>query len=298
MIEIFFVFSLIASAITSNKLLLNYFPPIFFVGTRMLVAGIILLIISKTRKNNITLNSIKQNFIALSIITICTTFLPALFKSYALKYMPSYKATFFGSLDPFITAIYAYLLWSEKLSFKKVIGIIFGIMGTLIMILNNSEAGIFSSFLNISLPEIAAFLAIAIGRYGWILVQSMLKKHIYLPREINAITMTGSGVISLITSFFLENNQLTFIKSLPENVPVFLGLMSYTIIIGNVISLTLYAHLLKKYQSTTISLAGFSIPLFVQLFGFIYLSEPISYTFMISLALTFSGFLIFSSEKI
>lgn len=95
-----------------------------------------------------------------------------------------------------------------------------------------------------------------------------------------------------IVAKFIETNKFQ-----PIGISRFWILLAYTIIIGNVISLTLYGHLLKKYSATLISLAGFSIPLFVQLFSYTFLNEPISYKFLISLLLTFTGFLIFSFNK-
>ena len=41
---IFLGFALLASAIIANKVVLLYLPPIFFVGIRMLGAGILLLV--------------------------------------------------------------------------------------------------------------------------------------------------------------------------------------------------------------------------------------------------------------
>ena len=54
----------------------------------------------------------------------------------------------------------------------------------------------------------------------------------------------------------------------------------YTIVIGNVIGYTMYAHFLKRHTATFVSLAGFSVPLYVYLFSNILLGEPLSLNFL------------------
>lgn len=294
MFRVILTFALLASAITTNKLLLNPLPPILFVGIRMLIAGIILLALNWFQGKKIHWPVIKQDLPILLLITLCTTYIPAICKSIALKYMTSSKAAFFGSLDPFITALYSYFIFKEKLTIYNCLGIAIAIIGSTILITGDAQLTdatiLVSTF---STPQIAAFLAIAIGRYGWILIQMLLKKNHYTPIQINGITMLGSGVISLVTSLMFEQYSQIYI----DNYSYFILLMLYTILIGNVFSLTLYASLLKTYSATFLSLAGFLVPFFVYVYGLIFLGEPISMHFLIALGLTFIGLLIFSIKR-
>lgn len=294
MLQIFLAFALIASAITTNKFLLEYFPPIFFVGIRMLAAGIMLWAITHVKKNKISIADLKKDALSILLIITCTTYIPAICKSFALKYMASSQVAFFGTLDPFITALYAYILFNEKLTTRKITGICIAIFGAIILLTHANQISYFKAFSFVSYPEIAALLSVAIGRYGWILVQSLLREHRYNPMQLNSITMIGSGILSLLTSFFFEREPTRSIAF----TPLFIFLISYTIIIGNVISLTLYASLLKQYQATLLSLAGFSVPLFVYFYGWIFLHEPLSHYFFISLGLSLIGFIIFAFDDI
>lgn len=295
MIRIFLTFALLASAITTNKLLLSPLPPIFFVGIRMLLAGIILWFINYFQDKRLSLKFIKQDLFVLFLITLCTTYIPAVCKSIALKHMASSQAAFFGTLDPFITAIYSYFIFNEKLTFNNLVGICVAIIGSLVLLItNNPDIISHSTIFWVSLPQICAFLAIAIGRYGWILIQMLLKKGHYTPIAINSITMLASGVLSLITSLVFE----TYHHITIDNYNIFIALIMYTVIIGNVLSLTMYASLLKTYSATLLSLAGFSVPLLVHIYGWLFLQEPLSTNFIIALSLTFLGLLIFTRNKI
>ena len=135
-------------------------------------------------------------------ISFLTMLIPALFKAYALKNMLTSKAAFLASLDPFVTALYAYLFWSERLTKKKIIGIIFGFTGTLILLISSSTGeNALMAWCIFSYPEIAALLAMAIGRMGWMFVQQLLRRERYTPAEVNGLLMTISGILAFTTPF-------------------------------------------------------------------------------------------------
>lgn len=294
MIEVFFAFALLASAISTNKIILATLSPIFFVGIRMLIAGTILFAIAYAKGQSFNKLSIRRDALTLLFITICTTYLPSILKAYALKYMPSSKAAFFGTLDPFVTAFYTYMLFNEKLTLRKIIGMSLGCIGAFILLRSTTfTQESWPTIFIFSFPEIAALLAVILGRYGWISIQLLLRQNKYTPLQINAITMFGSGVISLITSWFIDTDW-----NFQFPVTSWLLLFAvYTIIIGNVIALTLYATFLKYYSSIFLSLASFSVPLFVHFYGWVYLGEPLSFIFFLSLIFTFLGLYIFYSDK-
>jgi drug/metabolite transporter (DMT)-like permease len=313
MIELFLTYALLASGITTNKVLLYTFSPIFFVGLRMLFAGCILgfyVLFSKHPKITLTLlgNTWKQVLVA----TLATTFLPALCKSYALQLMPSSKAAFFGTLDPFVTALYALVLWGEKLTKRQFLGIVIGFAGAWVLLLSHTCLEDQLRALGfISYPELAALAAVVIGRYGWITVQQLLKREYYTPVQINTITMLGSGILSLSASALLEQGLFAFTQAgltgtgcpLTLPIPALTGslastaaLFIYTVLVGNVISLTLYAHVLRKYSAVFIALSSFSVPLFVSVYGWLFLNETLSGYFVASCVLTFIGLIVFYSH--
>jgi drug/metabolite transporter (DMT)-like permease len=310
-INIFIAFGLMASATSVNKIILYSMAPALLVGIRMFIAGLILLTYTFLHsKHRLTWGNVKQNLLLLLVITLSTTYIPSLLKAYALKNMASSKAAFFGTLDPFVTAIYAYFLCNEKVTLKKSLGIVIGFLGACILLASTSPLEEqLRVFAFISYPEIAALLAVVIGRYGWIKIQDLLKKNIYSPAQINTLTMLISGLLSLTTAWGygelgvkpLNNAPLALLQTWPleyvsSSWQLFLFL-SYTILIGNVISYNLFARMLKQYSITFISLTGFSIPLFVHLYGWLFLSEYLSLNFFISCAVTFLGSWIFFQDE-
>ena len=221
MITLFLSFAFLASAISANKIILYALSPTLLVGIRMLSGGFLLFLYTLFhRRHRLKLSSIKQNFFTLLLITLITTLIPSQLKAYALQNMISSKMAFFGTLDPFITALYAYFFFAEKLTSKKLLGIIIGFLGASIVIVSSSPLEEHLKALAfLSYPELAAFGSIAISRLGWLLIQKLMKANTYTPPQINVITMTLSGIISLSFAFI---THATTIGALTHQVPIFL----------------------------------------------------------------------------
>lgn len=294
MIIIFIGFALLSSAMVANKVALLYMQPALFVGIRMAAAGLILTMHQWHKTNRFTWYHLRPDIIVLLCISLLTTLIPSLFKAYALQHMISAKFSFFGSIDPFITAIYAYAWWHERLSLTKIAGMLVGFFGLMILLFSTSLASPSSLFSAFSYPEVAALAAPMLGRIGWMLVQSLLRKERYTAPEINGITMLVSGIFSLGLAY--ATNQYTIVCDNHEF--MLIGAMIYTIIIGNVIALTMYAHFLKHHTATFISLAGFSINFFVAFYGWLLLGEIPPLHFFVACAITFLGLLLFYADEI
>ena len=311
MLLLFIAFTLLASAITSNKVILYALSPEYLVGIRMTIAALLLagyVVIKKKHRFNWEI--VKKYIFVLAGIALFTTFFPSNLKAYALAHMPSSKMAFFGTLDPFIAAFYSWVLFKERLTKLKWLGLALGICGMLVLIFTSSPLDEqLRAFAVVSYPELAALAAFFISRFGWIIVQHYLKRGLFDPVQINVITMMIGGLISLIVAFLRER---TVIKSLAQiSLPVlqlpplewltsehqlwfFLG---YTIVIGNIFGYTTYAYALKRYSATFIALAGFVIPLLVHLFGWLLLNEQLSLSFFIACLITFTGVAVFYLDE-
>lgn len=295
MLWIFIGFGLLASAISVNKVILATLPPIFFVGLRMLFGGIILCALNYRSSTRLRLSYIKKDWPLLVWIALCTTLVPSIFKAFGLQNLVSSKAAFIGALDPFVTALYSYIFWREILSLKKVIGVLLGFVGAIVLCFSHTPLeDTFYTFLIFSLPELAALASVAIGRYGWMCAQVAMKRERYSPPELNGLMMLISGVIALTISSFTDT--IGFF-SIPYSINL-LSLLMYTVVIGNVVAYTMYAQFLKEYTANFISLTGFSVPIFVTLYGWLFLKEPITSNLVISAALILLGVVIFYKDEV
>jgi drug/metabolite transporter (DMT)-like permease len=287
-------FALLASGISTNKVLLDFITPAFFVALRMLFSGTILVIYKGISSPRLRGHYIKPDFIKLCSIAALTTFIPSYLKAYGLKNLISSKAAFLGSLDPFITAFLAFILHKERLSLRKLAGIFLGIVGVSILFFSSTRVEeSLRAFSIFSYPELAYLAAVIISRFGWMEAQKLLKIERYTPSELNGILMVIGGLYALITTFY-TTSSFSFCIPLTSS---FIGLFLYTVIFGNICGYTLYGRALKYYSATFVSLAGLSVPLFVHILGWLFLGESLSLTFFIALGVTFVGLFIFYQDK-
>lgn len=312
MFLLFTAFFCLASAFSANKVILFSLSPELLVGLRMTLSSLALAAITTFRGLPLfRWHTIKYTFGWLCVIALFTTFFPANLKAYALANMPSSKMAFFGTLDPFIAALYSYFLFEEKLTRRQWTGIVIGFLGMVILLLGSSPLEEqLHAFGILSWPEIAALLAVIISRWGWIQGQQLLKREHLTPTQFTIGTMALGGFFSLMLAFLrgttniisLNRAEFPFLQKVPLSLlsaSQQLGLfLAYTIVIGNMIGYTLYAHVLKRYSVTFIALAGFSIPLLVQALGTLFLGEPLSLIFFLAFCVTFCGVLLFSLDEI
>lgn len=295
MIELAGFFALFASAITTNKILLNAgFPPMLLIGSRMAISAIFLGIYQQFLPAHFPKKQTREDWYYLMLLAAATSFIPGFFKAYALKEMISSKQALIVGLDPFITALYTHSMGREHISARTMSGITIGFTGVLIIIFAQApqETHLWH-FGRFSLPELAALSGVCLGRYGWLHIQSLVRSHRYAPIQMNTIIMTLAGIYAVAASWLSESWQLPNTLFTTH----YAALFFYSLIIGNAFGLTMINTFLKKYRATFVSFAGLSIPLFVHLYGHWFIGEPLSLLFFISLSLMMIGLLIVYREE-
>jgi drug/metabolite transporter (DMT)-like permease len=300
MLAIFFCFFLLASGFFVNKLILTTLSPSMLSGLRMLVSGLVLLVLNKKSYREGAFKRVRQHWKTFLAITLFTNFIPTLCKAYAIKNMVTSKAAFIGSIDPFITAFYMYVLFAETITIKKWIGILFGFAGALFLTTMSSPVEeTLRAFMFFSLPEIAAIASVAMSRLGWILVQKKLRANEFSAVDMNGIVMTGGGLFAFLCIPLWQMMGFSESFDLVSKLDLRLTLLLlYTILIGNLCAYTLYAYLLKHTSSTLMSLAGFTFPVHVAILGYFILGEPLSPILLKAGAMMLFGVAIFYYDDI
>lgn len=288
------LYALFASVFTITKTGLNYSQPIFFVGTRMLLAGVLMLTYlyffnRKAFKFN------KSHLWMLIRLAAFNIYLTNVFEFWGLQYLTSFKTCFIYGLSPFVSALLSYYVFSEKLSAKKIFGLLIGFSGFIPILMNESlteqEMG---HFFFLSWPELAVIGAAISSVYGWILLRQLVKDNEYSPILMNGLSMLIGGVMALTHSFLVEKwDPIPVTSYLP-----FLECALLLTIVSNLICYNLYGVLLSRFSATFMSLAGFTTPLFTALFGWLYLGEIVTWPFYLSSLIVFMGLLVFYQEEI
>jgi drug/metabolite transporter (DMT)-like permease len=290
------LYAMFASVFTIAKTGLEYTQPFFLVGSRMLVAGVLMLgYIYFFDKKNFKFS--KSHLWLVLRLGLFNIYLTNALEFWGLKYLTSFKTCFIYSLSPFVSAILSYFIFSERMSLKKWVGLTIGCLGFApILLSQTSMEEQTGHFLLFSWAEIAVVGAAVSSVYGWILLKQLVDDKGYSPLMANGLSMLIGGSIALLHSSITENWDPIPVSS--DGWIPFLECAGLLIIISSLICYNLYGYLLRKYTATFMSFAGFTTPLFTALFGWVFLNETVTWPFYISAGIVFVGLLIFNQEEL
>lgn len=295
-----FLYMIIASTFTIGKLALQYVQPIFFIAIRMLLAGLLLLgYLYFFRRSKLFFH--KKNLWDFVSIIIFHIFFSFVLEFWALNHLNSSKVCIFYNLSPFISAIFSYFWFGEKMTKKKFLGLSLGFLGFLPIIIARGGAGEVSlgAVWFLSWPELMMLFSVTSSVYGWTVVRKLAWQG-YDIILINGIGMLGGGILSLITSFFVEGyptiNRVS--DSMATDLFTCFGYMLLLIFLANVVFYNLYGFLLHRYTVTFLSFAGFLTPLFAAGYGWIFIGEAVGWSFFLTIFLVFWGLYLFYQEEL
>jgi len=283
--------ALFATSFPMGKYLMNFVSPLFLSGTRMLIAGGILLTYEYCR-SSARFNFKRQDFWTFAQIIILGMYATYALRLYALQVLPVWKVSFFYNFSPFLTALYAYMLFNQRISKKQWLGLSIGFLGMLPILISRTPAEVGGESFYISQYELFLIISVSLHCYSWILIQKLVKYKNYQTSIVNGICMATGGLISLINSYAIEgpakiSDPAAFCKGL-----------IVMIFISNILCHNIYAGLLKKYSATFMSFTSFLGPIFAALYGWAFFQEKITWHFYVSILIVLAGLYIFYLDEL
>lgn len=284
--------ALFATSFPMGKYLMNFVSPLFLSGTRMFCAGTILLAYEYYR-SSAQFQLPRKHFWTFAQIIIFGMYGTYALRLYALRVLPVWKVSFFYNLSPFLTALYAFLLFNQRLSNKQWAGLAVGLMGMVPILVSSSPAeATMGEFFYISQYELFLLISVSLHCYSWILIQKLVRYKNYQTSIVNGICMATGGLISLLNSFALEGTP-----QISDPAAFFKGL-TIMIFVSNILCHNIYAGLLKKYSATFMSFTSFLGPIFAALYGWAFFQEKISWHFYASVVIVLTGLYIFYRDEL
>ena len=294
MIDVLLLYAFYSMPITLGKAALQYVQPLFLVAARMLISGpVMLAYLYFFKRSEIRIK--REHYGLFAQATILQIYLAYILEYWALNHMNSSKNALIFTFAPFMTALMCYVLYSEKMTWKKIAGLVIGFVGSLPILLTHSTQEDVCSYVGfLSIPDIATIFAVAFFAYGWIVTGKLSKQYGYSTLLINGVTMFLGGILVLLTSPLIDNwNPLPYTHFWP-----FMGYTIALIIVGNLIAFNWYILLMRKYTATFIAFVGFTEPLYVAVYSYLLLGETVSWQFFASLALIGLGLFMFYQEEL
>lgn len=291
------LFALFASLFTLSKTALEFSEPFFLIGSRMTLAGVLLLT-HQFFFNRQSFKIKKAHILPLVMLGLVSIYITNIAEIWGIQYMSSAKACLIYSLSPFIAALFAYWILKERLTSKKWIGLCIGFVGlTPILFTQSNSSELAKDLLFFSWAELALVTAVFASVYGWILLKKIINEFRYTPIMANGISMLIGGVLALVHSYVSGESWAPF-PILHDKYAAFIECALWMTLISNVVCYNLYGYLLKRFSATFMSLAGLVTPLFASLFGWYFLNEVITWHFFASMALFSVGLAIFYQEEL
>jgi len=250
------------------KVALNYTPPILFSGMRTFLGGILLLLVTIPRYKLIHM---KENWLVYLISTIFNVILFFGLQTVGLQYLPSGLFSVIVYFQPVLVGFLAWLWLGEKMSGFKILGLILGFLGVIVISFKSLSAEV--SVIGVVLALITAI--------SWAIGTVFLKKSGGKVDAIWLVTiqcLVGGLVMSVVG---VDTESLTAIH---WSLPYISGLL-YGAIFGIPLAWLAYFVLVRSGEASKVATCTFLVPLIALVVGTIVLHEPVTINLVIGLIL-------------
>jgi drug/metabolite transporter (DMT)-like permease len=294
MILLLTLYALFASTFILGEKAVALVAPIFFVGARMTLAGLLLLgYVAFFKREKLSIK--KEHAWWFAGIVIFHIYFSYVLEFISYQYLPGSYVALMYNTSPFITALFAFFFLKEMMTRKKWIGLVIGSVASIPMILSKtSAAAVVGTSTAVGLAQISLFLSVVVTCIGWIFLKKITTTWGYSYVFVNGFGMLFGGLLSFATSYCIEPWPTVSILTGSS----FWFLLLASVLIGNVIVYNLWGKLLHRYSATTLSLFNCTTPLFAAIIDWLWLGKTVGPLFLITVAFTSVGLYLFYQEEL
>ena len=262
------------------KINVTHMPILWGLSFRFIIAGTIFWLIYFLQKDRVKLTSQTRSIYI--VYTLFNYTLCYYLTYWGAQYIYSNLGSILYSLSPITIAIMAhFFIPDDKLNRKKILSMLIGFIGTILLLYNGNSFGGEKAFIGIS----SILLAIIIGCWPTIYIKKQGIKVDSI--HLNAVGLSISGLIILIMAILFENGSILEIN------PTNLFSLLFLAIPGTVVTWGIYIWLLNHLPASQLSYVAFFPPIIAIISGWIFLNEALSLISLLGASLIiFGGFLI------
>lgn len=282
----FAIYVIWGSTYLLNKIAVSELPPFKLASIRFVSAGIIIFVIAKILKVNIsiTLNQLKNTFIA--------GFLFLTFGNgvvvWALRYVDSGFAALEISAQPLVVLILMRVLQGKKISAMSYVGVVLGFIGIFLLV---SQKQLVSQEGQIT-GMIMIFACMASWAYGSLFVGKANLPSNYFVNT--GYQMLAGGIMLAIASFcFGETWSLPSTWSSDAQ-----WSMVLLILFGSIIAFTAFNFLLKEVSPEKVATSTYVNPIIALILGWWILNEIITLQSIIAAVVLLTGVYFINSKHV
>ncbi|WAH35874.1 DMT family transporter [Alicyclobacillus dauci] len=262
------------------KVALNYAPPLIFAGIRTLLGGIVVLMIALLSRK-------QPNFIKhFWVYAISAVFNVILFfglQTVGLNYLPAGLFSVLIYLEPVLVGVFAWLWLGEQMTWRKVVGLIFGFMGV---------AAISARSLTSHVSGVGILIGILTAVF-WAIGT------VYTKRAQERVDMMWL----LAIQFLIGGILITIAGSATESwgavtwsAPFILGTL-FGGFFGIALSWMIWFYLVKSGDASRVAAITFLVPLIAVVTSVLFLHEAVSVWLVFGLILIILGIYLTNTQK-
>jgi len=279
------MFSIAKFGLTSGQ-------PVFSIGLKAACGGIISLMIYLLVNHYRPLIT-KKEWVLLLMLSIFNVYLANVLEIIGLQNISVGKAAFIYNITPFISALFGYIIFHERMTFYKWGGLFLGFSGFIPLFADSlfvENSAVISSAIS---PELMVCGAAVASIIGWTTMKFILQNKSLSPFLCNGISLVLGSLFCFMHAYFFETQP--YIR--PGH---YVSLLITVCIVGIIKFGTAYnlnSFLLIRYTTTLVVFFGFTASLFAGLLGILLFGEPLTFQFIIAVILVSVGLFLFYYEE-
>jgi len=259
-------------------------PPIYGVGLRFLLAGVVLWIIFFLRHESLPMTRRAwQIYIQFAVFNFTVAYA---LTYWATQYIFSSVASIIWAGFPLVVGALAHFrLPDERLTLYRIISILLGTVGVIIIVSQGQHLGGERVFIGILVVVLAVLSS------AWPNVHLKKYHHEVNTIQLNAVSQTLAAIALLLLSVILESNQHMVWS--PYNIFA----IAYLAIPGSGVTWMIYVWLFSHLTMGQISYVAFFPPLIATIIGWIFLQEILTPPAILGSLLVISGAVLINIKR-
>ena len=271
-----FVFLILfwSSAFGAIKVSLEYAPPILFAGMRTLLCGLVVALAALVWGGRANL---RRDWLIYLMLAVLNVVLFMGLQTFTILYMPSGSAAVVIYLQPILVGLASYLVLSEQLSVPKVVGLVLGFSGVVVVSTGSLSGSSLGTPLGVAFG-VGSALSWTLGTvyFKWYGERLSTLWAVAVPFSAGGVILTGLGLV------------LEPLSSISWTGTYFASFL-YTALVGTALAWMLWLGLVKAGEASRVSAYVFFVPLASVLLGAAFLGETLSPWLLAGAALVICG---------
>lgn len=251
-----------SAAFVAGKVAVTYCPPSMVLSFRFLLAGLLILLIARVR--GMPWNLSRRDVAVFAVLGVCNNALYLGLSYLGLRTVSAGLASLIISTNPVLTAVLATLVLGERMTWRKVFGLVLGVAGVAYIVADRISLG----------TDGGAGVVFTLGALVSMVLGTILYKLLAPQGSLwigNGVQNTAAGVVLIPFAALADLGAVTL------NWQLALA-FAFLVLFVSIFAYLIWFHLLNAYGATAASAYHFLMPPLGMLFGWLLLNEHIALT--------------------